>query len=167
MNNEPENPLAQDPIQQIVNMDLENSVDIKRPPNAFIIFYRNCKPEILKAKENLTANEIDRMIGNMWHMADEETRSQYREQAKQLAEIFKNVHPDFIDSSRKRKNPSQLSKVPEPIRIRVILKADQPQQIPLQDDPLAELKTQELQPKPNSNDANNVDLNLAIGMENA
>lgn len=132
MNSETENTLTAEQIPQETNL-FNDSIDIKRPPNAFIIFYKHWKTELLASKDNIPtkdnipSNEIDRMIGKMWQMADEETKANYREQAKQLSELFKQVHPESSEP-RKRKNISLQSNVPEPIQIRVILNPDSNQE---------------------------------------
>ena len=126
MQPETENQITQEQITQFPGVDVE--CDLKRPPNAFIIFYRNVKSELLKTKGDIAENEIDRMAGKMWNMTDEQTKNQFREQAKQLAEVFKTMHPDFIESPRKRRTTIPQSKIPEPIKIRVILHPEQQHQ---------------------------------------
>ncbi|KAK8888120.1 Transcription factor SOX-17 [Tritrichomonas musculus] len=96
----------------------------KRPPNAFILFMKAVSPSVSQSNPNLSQNDINKLIGKMWQMAEETIRNEFREQAKQLAETFKNMHPNYIEYTKKKKVMSQPGDVPEPIRIKVILNRD-------------------------------------------
>lgn len=171
MNNEAENPINSE--SHFTNIDFTDAEEIKKRSNAFMNFYLHCKDELLKSNENVEITEIDRMIGKMWQVADEETKHSYREQAKQFAELYKRVHPDFLET-RRRKISSQ-GKVPEPIRVKVILKSENDQIIPmapiqqmtsLQDiNPISLVPTQVNPSKLNETEVQSV-VNLSINIDN-
>lgn len=93
--------------------------DRQRPPNAFIIFDRAMRSEV--SWTDVAPEDIGRQIGRLWQAADEQTREVYRQQARELREVWQQLHPGETPDTRKRRNPVQPTKTAEPIRIRVIL----------------------------------------------
>jgi hypothetical protein len=110
----------------------------KRPPNAFILFCRSLKPSLMDDPE-ITELDANRLLGKMWQVTDEQTHIYYREQAIQLADLYRSLHPDYDDLRRKKQPPHQNIKVADPIRIKVILDATEFDQA-VADDPMALLK---------------------------
>jgi hypothetical protein len=115
---DPNSAVPLDAAQTLTSED-EN---LKRPPNAFILFYRAVHAAVLTDHLDLPELEINRLIGQMWRATEESTRAFYREQAKNLAEAFREIHPDYDEQRHKKPaSRSALVKLPEPIRLKVIL----------------------------------------------
>jgi hypothetical protein len=109
------------PVAEPPGLTAEDEVH-QRPPNAFILFYRAIHAAVITDNLHLPDLEVNRLIGRMWQSADEQTRSYYREQARTVADLFRQIHPDFDELKRKRINFKTASvKVPEPVRVKVIL----------------------------------------------
>ena len=118
---------VQQELLQTIEADFASldNLNEKRLPNAFILFMKAVSPSVSQNNPNLSQNDVDKLIGKMWQMADDATRNEFREQAKQIAETFKSLHPDYVEPSRKKKVLTQQSiKSPEPIQIKVILNGD-------------------------------------------
>ena len=94
--------------------------DRHRAPNAFILYDRAMRQEFAVNSE-LSPEEISRTIGRLWQAADDQTREVYRQQARELREVWQQLHPGETPEPRKRRNTVQPTKTAEPIRIRVIL----------------------------------------------
>ena len=118
-----ENTFVQEQIQTLeADLVALDNLNEKRLPNAFILFMKAVSPSVAQNNPDLSQNEIDKLIGKMWQMADDATRIEFREQAKQIAETFKTLHPDYVEPSRKKKViASQIEQTPEPIQIKVVL----------------------------------------------
>ena len=117
--------------------------DDKIPPNAFILFMRAVRQNVLQDDSNeVTEETVDTIIGKMWQMLNEESKNVYREQAKEIAEKFRTEHPDYPDKKPKKSPELQCKKSPEPIHVKVIFDVESTDhgssQIP--DDPLSILK---------------------------
>jgi hypothetical protein len=95
---------------------------LKRPPNAFILFHRAVHAAVLTEHLDLPQLEVNRLIGRMWQTADEQSRNYYRDHARTCSDVFRTLHPDMDDMKHKKTTPKTASvKVPEPIRVKVVL----------------------------------------------
>lgn len=104
----------------------------QRPPNAFILFDRAIREEFMRANPMLPPEEIGRSIGHLWRVQDEERRDVYRRQAHELRAAWHQMHPGESRPGPRRRQ--HVAKMPEPIRIRVILDETPPLRVPPLDD---------------------------------
>jgi hypothetical protein len=76
---------------------------IKRPHNAYNLYFIE-RLQIEKVfHPNLTGNEISQLIGKTWSEMDEEGRRPYQERARELHEKFKEDYPDYHYQKSKNK----------------------------------------------------------------
>lgn len=113
----PREPMVPPPQPQITAEDEEK----RRPPNAFILFDRAMRQAMAIQNPDLTPEEINRSMGSLWQLTDETVRNIYRQQAQELKELWHQLHPGEVVEVRKKRTTSSQAKMPEPIRIRVIL----------------------------------------------
>lgn len=57
---------------------------IRRPPNAFMIFAKSRRREILYNNRSLTNKDVSRMLGREWHDLTQEKRNDFNQQASDL-----------------------------------------------------------------------------------
>ena len=97
--------------------------DEKRPPNAFILFLRECRETVSQSNQELSDFQVDNLIAKMWISADETIKNEFREKAKANYEKFKSEHPDYFDQVKKKKPilVKESNSIAEPIKIKVIL----------------------------------------------
>lgn len=113
---------AEDDATIMDELNVVNQEPLRRPPNAFYLFMKSLTPGIYQENADVPHEDVDKLIGRMWAFADENTRNIYREQAHRLALEFKALHPDFVETiRRKRKSNSSSNPTVEPIHVRVIL----------------------------------------------
>jgi hypothetical protein len=127
---------------------------LKRPPNAFILFCRSVGPSVTAANPGMSELQVNHLLGKMWQVYDRPSKDYYREQAQELMDTFKLVHPDSYEFRHKKHQPHANIKAAEPIRIKVLLDGGEPQPIgpPLADGPLALLKMVHQQNRANPTD---------------
>lgn len=118
----PRDAIAPPPHAQITAEDEEK----RRPPNAFILFDRAMRQAMAIQNPELTTEEINRSMGSLWQLTDEQVRNVYRQQAQELKELWHQLHPGEVIEMRKKRISVSQAKTPEPIRIRVILDAGSP-----------------------------------------
>ncbi|OHT12557.1 HMG box family protein [Tritrichomonas foetus] len=88
---------------------------VKRPPNAYNLFFIERQPIERENNPKLTGNEVSQLIGKQWKEMTEEQQLQYKEKANQIRAKFKEEHPDYhyqkgSDKQRKKKkNHSNLN----------------------------------------------------------
>jgi hypothetical protein len=112
---------APPPVAELSTLTTEDET-LKRPPNAFILFYRAVHAAVLTEHLELADLEVNRLIGRMWRATDDQTRGYWRDRARTLADLFRTVHPDWEELKHKKANCKTASvRLPEPIRLKVIL----------------------------------------------
>jgi hypothetical protein len=114
---DPGQPMSLPPLPALTPTD-EN---IKRPPNAFILYLRAIKEGLSNANPQLSDLELNKLIGRSWQMSDETARGYYRGHATALADQFKELHPDYPESRPRKVITVSPAKTAEPIRLKVIL----------------------------------------------
>lgn len=91
--------------------DTQKKGKIKRPPNAYNLFYMEQQPILKSENQWIDGNCISKEIGRRWKEMTDDERKPYREQAKQIWEGFRQENPDYHyeknkDKQRKNKDAS-------------------------------------------------------------
>lgn len=73
----------------------EGRKTLKRPHNAYNLFYMERNPIERKNNPRITGNEVSRLIGKKWWSMKEEERHVYHERAREISLKFKQEHPDY------------------------------------------------------------------------
>jgi hypothetical protein len=68
---------------------------VKRPHNAYNLFFMEQFPQIKASFPTLTGNEMSREIGKRWKDMPDDQRRPYREQAKAIWSQFRSENPDY------------------------------------------------------------------------
>jgi predicted RecB family nuclease len=80
------------------------SDSVKRPHNAYNLFYSERLQIEKDLHPDLTGNEVSHLIGKTWSEMSEDARRPYRERALDIREKFKEEFPDYhYKKSNKRK----------------------------------------------------------------
>ncbi|KAI8142614.1 high mobility group box domain-containing protein [Fennellomyces sp. T-0311] len=96
---------------------------VKRPPNAYLLFNRDIRHQILDGNPNLTVAEISKAISERWNSLPEESKRYYNQEAARLKQRHMDEHPNFIYTRRSkleleeagyRSRPSKKRKVDDP-----------------------------------------------------
>ena len=61
----------------------------KRPPNAYMLFAQDHRESIRNTKPDMNVSDVSRELGILWRNADEEIKTPYQNEAKQLTERYK------------------------------------------------------------------------------
>ena len=81
---------------QIRNVTSNSKTDkLKRPPNAYNLFFMEQQPQIKASNPNLTGNEISKEHGLKWKSMNEDQRRPYIKRAKEIHEEFKAENPNY------------------------------------------------------------------------
>ena len=121
--NDSSTPLVVTEIDQLVDDLTQNTVTLKFPPNAFILFIDEQFKVIQQQYPLLSDNEILRELGRIWLSENDEFKEKYRVTAKQLREQFKAENPAFIPRpvSKKKKLSFSGEREIRPINVKVII----------------------------------------------
>jgi hypothetical protein len=68
---------------------------VKRPHNAYNLFFMEQFPQTKATFPNLTGNEMSREIGKRWKDMSDDQRRPYREQAQAIWSQFRSENPDY------------------------------------------------------------------------
>ncbi|KAI8393305.1 high mobility group box domain-containing protein [Radiomyces spectabilis] len=88
--------------QNNANYQTKEKTRLKRPPNAYLLFNRDMRRELLKISPKLTVAEISKEVGDRWRILSKEKRQSYNEEAMKLKEQHIRDHPDFIYTRRSK-----------------------------------------------------------------
>lgn len=66
---------------------------IRRPPNAFFIFSKDRRREILYSNRDLTNKEVSKMLGKQWYDLPDSQRAVYQQQAEELRQEHHAKYP--------------------------------------------------------------------------
>lgn len=68
---------------------------VKRPPNAYNLFYM--ERHLIEKQDNpkLSGNAVSRLIGKKWAEMTENEKRPYRDKAKEIRSNFRIIHPDY------------------------------------------------------------------------
>ena len=85
---------------------------VKRPLNAYNIFYLERQPKLKAEQPLLNGNEISKLVGMEWKEMSAELRQPYIEQAQNLYQKFKEDNPNYhyqksVKRSKKRKTKKE------------------------------------------------------------
>ncbi|UXI23359.1 sodium bicarbonate transporter-like protein 11 [Sarcoptes scabiei] len=86
---------------------------IRRPPNAFMIFAKDRRREILYSNQNLTNKEVSKQLGIEWHNLPFEAKLEYQKLFEQLRLEHQIKYPGYYYSpveARRRKEQRRLKK---------------------------------------------------------
>ena len=82
-------------VQQDEEITEEKKKPIKRPHNAYNLFFIERQPIERENHPKLSGNEISQLIGRQWNEMSAEERYPYREKADILHQKFKQQYPDY------------------------------------------------------------------------
>lgn len=93
---------------------------IRRPPNAFMVFAKEKRRDILYNNSHMSNKEASKLLGEMWRTLPESGRAPYQEEARLLKEEHKRMYPGYVYSPviarrlkeerlNKRKAPTTLT----------------------------------------------------------
>ncbi|KAF1743488.1 hypothetical protein MXB_2681 [Myxobolus squamalis] len=68
---------------------------IKKPLNAFMLYMRDVRPEVLKQVPHKDSTTINQMIGKMWQALSKPEQALYFEKARQERERHKIMYPEY------------------------------------------------------------------------
>ena len=68
---------------------------IKRPHNAYNLYFIERLPIEKEANPSLSGNEISHLIGKKWSEMDDESKRPYRERAQEIKAKFREEYPDY------------------------------------------------------------------------
>jgi hypothetical protein len=87
---------------------------VKRPHNAYNLYFIERLAIEKEVHPDLTGNEISQLIGKKWSEMDDEARRPYRERARDIHDKFKEDFPDYHyqkASERRRAVPRTLQQI--------------------------------------------------------
>lgn len=97
-------------MMQIENMISTSASRVKRPHNAFNLYFIERKSIERELNPNLSGNDISQLIGKKWSQLSQEEKSPYIERAQMLKLQFKQEHPNYhYQKSKKKKIKSDES----------------------------------------------------------
>ena len=68
---------------------------VRRPHNAYNLYFIERLPIEKEENPNLTGNEISHLIGKKWAAMSEEEKKPYRDRAQEIKAKFKQENPDY------------------------------------------------------------------------
>ena len=82
----------------------ENILQIKRPPNSYLLFCLEKREDLRNQNPTLSNVEISRMLGELWKKLKESERRPYKDRAKILQDEFKEHNPNYkyVRAQKKR-----------------------------------------------------------------
>lgn len=72
-----------------------NTIEQKRPMNAFLLFCKKQRSLVREKYPNLENRGITRILGDWWSKLDKEQKSKFTDLARQHKEAFMEANPDF------------------------------------------------------------------------
>ena len=83
--------------------------NVKRPPNAFILYCLENRQEMRSRHPELPNVEVTKMLGDNWKALDEISRRPYKERAKNLQAEFKRSNPEYkYVKARQRRTTQEM-----------------------------------------------------------
>ena len=70
-----------------------NGEKIRRPPNAFMIFAKERRREILYSNRELTNKDVSKILGEKWHALPDEVRAQYKRLSDEMRAEHQSKYP--------------------------------------------------------------------------
>lgn len=67
------------------------TVPIKQPPNAYLLFNRSTRPKIKNEHPDISVSEVSKRVGEAWKFLPEEEKNKFYEEAKRLRKDFDNI----------------------------------------------------------------------------
>jgi len=67
------------------------TVPIKQPPNAYLLFNRTTRPKIKNEHPDISVSEVSKRVGEAWKFLPEEEKNKFYEEAKRLRKNFDNI----------------------------------------------------------------------------
>jgi len=67
------------------------TVPIKQPPNAYLLFNRTTRPKIKNEHPDISVSEVSKRVGEAWKFLPEEEKNKFYEEAKRLRKDFDNI----------------------------------------------------------------------------
>jgi len=74
----------------------------KHPMSAYMIFYKQARPEIMKASPEMPNAEVMAQVGRMWKSLDEKAREPYTREAKEKLENYYEEKAKYLDGLKKK-----------------------------------------------------------------
>ena len=97
----------EEPMRSAYPVSVDNgnrSQKVKRPLNAYNIFYLERQPKLKQENPLLSGNDISRQVGIEWKEMNEDQKKPYKEKARDIYEKFKQENPDYhYDKSSEKK----------------------------------------------------------------
>ncbi|CAG8481904.1 8638_t:CDS:10 [Ambispora gerdemannii] len=95
---------------------------VKRPPNAFLIYSSERRPQLQKLDPNLQTSLVSKKLGEEWKNMDPSVKERYNEKALKLKEDFKHSNPDPIVPVAQLPNPQMATaQIPTPNNNGIVL----------------------------------------------
>lgn len=76
-------------------LEHEGSGQPKRPPNAFMLFCKDHRHDVLSKELGHSSSSLARRLADMWACLDIDEKSKYQIKATALQKEFKEKHPDY------------------------------------------------------------------------
>ncbi|CAG8490627.1 4230_t:CDS:2 [Ambispora leptoticha] len=83
---------------------------VKRPPNAFLIYSGERRPQLQKQDPNLQTASVSKKLGEEWRNMDPAEKERYNEKAHKLKEEFKSINPEYVYSRRTPSGGANIGK---------------------------------------------------------
>ncbi|KAI9302712.1 high mobility group box domain-containing protein, partial [Cunninghamella echinulata] len=82
--------------------DSTKSERLKRPPNAYLLFNKEMRRQILNQNDKLTVAEISKILSETWTKLPTERKEYYINKAANLKKQHLEEHPDYVYSRRSK-----------------------------------------------------------------
>ena len=84
---------------------INNKNKVKRPLNAYNLFYLDRQPKLKSDNPLMSGNDISRQVGIEWKEMSIEEKKAYKERAQDIHDKFKKENPDYkYEKSSEKKN---------------------------------------------------------------
>lgn len=91
-----------EPVKSPVSSSSSSSTPLRRPLNAFNLFFQEQQPLCKISNPDMSGNQISAYLGKEWKSMSEEARKPYYTKAQELMDKFKAENPDYHYN---KKNP--------------------------------------------------------------
>ena len=81
--------------------DAQKKSKVKRPPNAYNLFFMDQQPIVKADNPALTGNEVSKELGRRWKEMNDDERRPYVERAKHIWDEVRLENPDYPDEKSK------------------------------------------------------------------
>ena len=101
-------------MSKVSQSDTDERKDrIKRPPNAFILYCKDMRTEVLASEPEHTSASLSRRLAELWKNADESKKVYYQRKAAQMQSSFKKKHPEYRYLKHKARDSEKIKPMNE------------------------------------------------------